>query len=151
MYGLVCDLEHIAAEVCYCLGNGSNQSAVKMLIETAGVETGKGTINDSTEFAGMGITQFDWVGFDDTLKRTRDKDKQVILDYFGINVDWVKWEELRYNPLLCMIFTRLKYKLVPEAIPNSKENRAIYWKVFFNTKAGKGTIEHYLEMNKESF
>jgi len=149
MYGLVCDIEHIAVEVCYCLGNGSNHTADKLLLETAGSETGKGTIADKTRDAGMGITQFDWIGFKDTLDRTRQKDKDKILEYFDINIDWIKWEELRYNPLLAMIFTRLKYKLIPEVIPISKEDRARYWKKYYNTEAGKGTIEHYLEMNGE--
>jgi len=148
MYGLVCDLKHIAVEVCHCLGNGSNQSAVKLLLETAGVETGKGTVRDNTREAGMGITQFDWIGFKDVLDRTRQKDKDKILRYFDINIDWVKWEELRYNPLLAIIFTRLKYKLIPEAIPNTLKGRAKYWKIHYNTEAGKGDIEHYLEMNK---
>jgi len=149
MYGLVCDLKHIAVEVCHCLGNGSNNTAVKLLIETAGAETGKGTINDRTKLAGMGITQFDWIGFTDVLDRTRKKDREKILEYFDINIDWVRWEDLRYNPLLAMIFTRLKYKLIPEAIPSDIKARAYYWKVYYNTEAGKGTISHYLEMNGE--
>jgi len=147
MYGLVCDLKHIAVEVCQCLGNGANQTAVKLLIETAGAETGKGTIKDNTIEAGMGITQFDWIGFKDVLDRTREKDRDKILEYFDIDIDWIKWEDLRYNPLLAMIFTRLKYKLIPEAIPNALEARAKYWKKYYNTEAGKGTPEHYLKMN----
>jgi len=151
MYGLLnkTQLQQIALEVVTCLGNGSNNTAIKMLLETAGAETGRGVINDKTKLAGMGITQFDWVGFNDTLTRTRTKDKEKIDSYFGINIDWVSWEELRYNPLLSMIFTRLKYKLIPEPIPSDIKDRAKYWKKHYNTKAGKGTVEHYLEMNQD--
>lgn len=67
--------------------------------------------------------------------------------YFGIDIELVEWEHLRYNPLLAMLFTRLKYKLIPELVPKSIEARARYWKMFYNSKAGKGTVEHYLEVN----
>jgi len=41
----------------------------------------------------------------------------------------------------------LKYKLIPELIPNSLDERATYWKKYYNSEAGKGTMKHYLEMN----
>ncbi len=122
MYGLVkySHLDDITLEVVNCLGNGSNNTAIKLLKETAQVETGSGTIRDATELAGMGITQFDWIGFKDTLDRTKRRNKDKVLKYFGIDIDWVKWEELRYNPLLAIIFTRLKYKL-KEISPEPKK------------------------------
>ncbi len=148
-YGLtdLKQLETIAIQVCECLGGGTNNTAINMLLETAGAETGKGTVIDGTKFAGMGITQFDGMPFQDVIDRTRQKHKDMIIEYFNINIEWVQWEHLRYNPLLAMIFTRLKYKLVPELIPNSLEARARYWKVYYNTEAGKGDVEHYLGMN----
>ena len=151
MYGLIKQehLKDIALSVVNCLGNGTNNTALKLLMETAQAETGSGTIRDSSKLAGMGITQFDWVGFRDTLARTNNENKGKILDYFSIHIEWVTWEELRYNPLLSMIFTRLKYKLIPEEIPITLEGRATYWKKYYNSEDGKGTIEHYLEMNKK--
>lgn len=140
-------LETIAYQVCDCLGNGSNNKATDMLIETAGAETGKGIIKDSTKFAGMGITQIDELPFKDVINRTKQKHKDMLKEYFNIDIDLVEWEHLRYNPLLALIVTRLKYKLIPELIPNKIEARARYWKVYYNTAAGAGTVEHYLKMN----
>lgn len=149
MYGLVkpSHLKDIAIDVCDCLGNGTNNNAVFLLMETAGAETGKGTIKDESIGAGMGITQFDKMPFYDVKDRCRDSDKQKLKEYFDIDIDLVEWEDLRYNPLLAMIFTRLKYKKIPEPIPRTTETRAYYWKQHYNTKAGKGTYEHYMQAN----
>lgn len=141
-------LERIAFEVCECLGHGTNGKAIDILIETAGAETVRATLQDPTKFAGMGVTQFDKLPFEDIQNRTRQKDKDKILETFGINIEWVGWSHLRYNPLLAMIFTRLKYKKIPELIPNTFEDRSAYWKEHYNTKLGKGTIEHYIKSNK---
>lgn len=148
-YGLVSinHLSDIAESICECLGYGSNKTAPALLIETAGAETHFGTYKDTTLFAGMGITQFDALPFQDVKDRVSLKDKKKIKDHFDIDIDLVEWEHLRYNPLLCFIFTRLKYKKIPDAIPDTLEDRARYWKKWYNSYAGKGTIEHYLEVN----
>ena len=66
-----------------------------------------------------------------------------------MDLSLIEWEHLRYNPYLSLIFTRLLYRFVKEPIPSTIEDRAKYWKKYYNTEAGKGTPEHYLEMNKE--
>ena len=148
-YGLVHknDLEIIAIKVCECLGNGANGKAVDLLLETAGAETGRGLTKDLTLGAGMGITQIDKLPFQDIKDRCRKEDRVRIYDFFNIDIDLVEWEHLRYNPLLCMIFTRLKYKKIPNIIPTSLYDRADYWKIFYNTEEGKGTVAHYIEEN----
>lgn len=149
-YGLIMveDIDFIADEVCRCLGKGSNGTAKNLLKETAGAETTHGQLKDLTEFAGMGLTQFDKLPFQDVKDRCRDTDKKEIKEYFDIDIDLVEWEHLRYNPLLALIFTRLKYKKIPNPIPTDMQGRAKYWKQFYNTEAGKGTIKHYMSVNK---
>lgn len=137
----------MAMAVCDCLGYGSNENADVFLVETSGAETNKGSIKDYSLGAGMGITQIDELPFQDIKDRCRDSDKQKLIDNLGVNIDLVEWEHLRYNPFMCFIFTRLKYKKVPGAIPTSLEGRAQYWKTYYNTEAGKGTIEHFVEAN----
>jgi len=149
-YGLINrnHLDDIAEAVCDSLGYGSNENANILLIETAGAETNMGNLKDPSIYAGMGITQFDKMPFYDIKTRTRHSDKTKILFDFDIVIDLVEWEDLRYNPLLSLIFTRLKYKLIPDVIPATLELRADYWKKHYNTKAGKGTVEHYMSANK---
>jgi len=153
MYGLV-NRHHLSdaiKEVCECLGNGANNNADKLLYETCGAETSHGNAKDKSKYAGMGITQIDKLPFQDILDRVQKSDKQKVKDYFNIDIDLVGWEHLRYNPLLGLIFTRLKYKKVPVVIPATLEDRAKYWKRYYNTyaKNAKGNIEHYMEANSE--
>jgi hypothetical protein len=147
-YGLTenTDVDHNINSVVDCLGGG--KYARCLLREIANAETGMGTIKDRTVGCGMGIVQFDEIGFDDVKDRTRRKHKTLIQKYFDININNVEWEDLRYSPLLGFLFCRLKFKLIPDAIPHSMEGRAAYWKKFYNTEAGKGTIKHYMVMQR---
>lgn len=154
MYGLVSknQLLDTVKYVCDVLGHGANNNAVKLLLETANTETSLGKTKDTTKYAGMGITQIDKIGFDDILDRVSFSDVAIIKEKMGIELAWIKWEDLRYNILLAFLFTRLKYKKIPEEIPNRVEDRALYWKKHYNSyhPNAKGTVGHYLEANKRS-
>tara|TARA_R100000656_G_scaffold123381_1_gene99898 strand:- start:273 stop:734 length:462 start_codon:yes stop_codon:yes gene_type:complete len=59
---------------------------------------------------------------------------------------------VKSNIALQVAFCRLKYRRDPSPLPlwwNTKD-QAGYWKRVYNTELGKGTIEHFLEMNEES-
>ena len=150
MYGLAIgiNIRLLVLEVCQILGNGSNNTAHLLLLETIAVETGMGTIVDNTPSVGMGLCQFDKIGFDDVKERTSLRNKEKIYEHFGIDIDLVSFNDLRYNPLISVIFCRLKYILVPSAIPDTIQGRAFYWKRWYNSYAGKGSPEHYLKMNE---
>ena len=47
-------------------------------------------------------------------------------------------------------FCRLHYRRVPSALPKASdlEGQAKYWKKYYNTVKGKGTVKHFMEMNK---
>ena len=152
MYGVVSknQIMDTVNYVCDILGHGANNNAVSLLLETAKAETQMGRTKDNTKFAGIGLTQFDKTGLDDVLNRVSFADRAIIRDKMGIILEWVKWEDLRYNILLAFLFTRLKYKKIPEPIPTTMEARAMYWKAHYNSTAGKGTVGHYLEANKSS-
>ena len=46
-------------------------------------------------------------------------------------------------------FCRLHYRRVPSALPkaNDLEEQAKYWKVYYNSHLGKGTVKHFMEAN----
>jgi hypothetical protein len=142
------NLEEICKKVCICLGNGTNRTADKLLYEIMGVETGHGTIKDTTiSSAGNGIFQHDRFPFEDNQSRYQLKYLQIIKEYFNIDMDIVKWEDLQTDILKGAIACRLHFKPFPEPIPKDIVGRARYWKRYYNTEAGKGTVHHYLEMN----
>jgi hypothetical protein len=148
-YGVI-NLKRIdedAQMICDCIGHGKYETAKEMIIETAIAETGLGQIEDKTVGAGMGVTQFDHFPFEDIKKRNMRLQPKILKE-LGIDIALVEWDDLRYNPFLALLFTRLLYWLKGDPIPKTIEERAAYWKLHYNTKLGKGTIAHYLEMNK---
>lgn len=57
------------------------------------------------------------------------------------------WENLlKYNIACGIIHCRLKYWRAPEKLPTTLEERASYWKQFYNTAEGAGTESHYIEI-----
>jgi len=129
-------------KVVECLGGGD--AAKKLLLETAAAETGMGEAIDKSWFVGIGLMQFDEIGFKDVQQRTSRAKKDLVLNCFGIDIDRVVHTDLRWSPLLSVIFARLKYQLVPSAIPDEQYARAAYWKKWYNSSLGKGTPEHYM-------
>lgn len=149
-YGVI-NLKRVGEDallICECIGHGKNGTAKEMIIETAVAETGLGAIEDKTIGAGMGITQFDDKPFQDIRDRNQ-KLRPKILKELGIDINLVEWDDLRYNQFLALLFTRLLYWLKGDPIPATIEERAKYWKLHYNTVQGKGTPEHYLEMNRK--
>lgn len=43
-----------------------------------------------------------------------------------------------------VIIARMHYLRVPEAIPDNRYDRGLYWKKYYNTHLGKGTHQDYL-------
>lgn len=138
------EISVMARKVVAVFGGGYN--ATRALIEIAAVETLSGEWPDShPDRLGVGLTQFDQIGFDDVQQRTRPKNKKRLLDMLGYNLDALKLADLAYDPLLALVMTRLKYMLISEEIPDSVEGRARYWKKHYNTEDGKGTVQEYIE------
>lgn len=135
----------MARQVCDVIGHGGNGTAVELLVETAAQETHLGAAKDLTIYgAGHGLCQFDHIGFVDVQQRTKRRLKAKVFDAFRVDIDKVMHRELEYAPLLSMIFCRLKYVLVPSAIPADLEGRAHYWKKYYNSSLGKGKPEEYV-------
>lgn len=146
-YGLTTQKEvtNIAHEVCTILGNGANHCAAEMLIETACAETQLGTVPDTTPGNGHGLCQIDNICVKDIQQRTESLIKKLVKDHFHYDIDAVKASELDNNPTLSLIFCRLKYRLIPAQIPTDYLSRAAYWKKYYNTALGAGTVDHYME------
>lgn len=150
MYGLLTktQLDDTIISVCKTLGNGSNNNAHLLLMETAFAETKYGDTPDLNFFSGYGIFQFDEVGFRDTVTRTPAARKDLIRKVYGIDLDQLTLTALQWSPLASAIMCRCFYLLRSGIIPSTLEGRAEYWKKYYNTIAGKGSIEHYISANK---
>lgn len=49
------------------------------------------------------------------------------------------------NDKIGCLFARLHYIRVPEPIPDTIPDQARYWKRYYNTVAGKGTVDEYVD------
>jgi len=146
-YGLVAlaQVKHFAQAVCDVLGKGEQNAAVWLLCETVAAETQYGTYKDPTpNGAGRGLGQIDKVPFEDVKARASRADVDALKAAFDIDIKMIEWDDLNFSPLLSMIFTRLHYKLRPGAIPQTLKGRAEYWKKYYNTVLGKGTVDQYI-------
>ena len=127
----------------------ANVPVAKLLIsETCASETRLCGFRDQHFEDGKGPFQFDSVGFEDVKKRFAARKPETVEQLrveTGILWGRVTFEMLEYAPLLGAVLCRAKYYLVPEAIPLDREGRAKYWKKWYNSELGKGTVEHYMD------
>jgi hypothetical protein len=150
-YGLINTFQvgDFVRAVCDVLPGSDKDLAVMLMLETAAAETQYGTMVDPTaRGAGRGLFQCDDLPFYDTVRRTPPVILARIRVAFGIDLTKVEPKDLDYSPLLSAIICRLFYLLRPGSIPATIEERAAYWKKFYNTRLGRGTIEHYLTSAK---
>ena len=54
-------------------------------------------------------------------------------------------EQLVWNLRYACAMARVHYMRVPDSIPEGLEGQAAYWKQWYNTPRGRGTVEHYMK------
>ena len=158
-------VEAAAAEVSKMFNDGG--AATALLRETAIQESNMGqtdgtyTMSDGSGKFGrgsFGVSQVDERTFNDTLSRLRGDKGQprnlvkwvdIIKDKTDINLTEVTYRELS-DPTLSLIFSRLHYLKVADPVPPTAAGRSKYWKKYYNTSAGAGTSQEYLD-NQEAF
>jgi hypothetical protein len=64
----------------------------------------------------------------------------------GISWNMLECEDLNNN-LLGALAARLYLLNNPREIPQSKEERAWYWKEYYNTSKGSGTVDDFMRAN----
>jgi len=144
-YGLksITHAKELIAQVVFVLGGG--EPAFNLLLETSCAETQCGTYPDRHPYKlGVGPNQHDEIHLVDIQQEGEQRHFDIIKREFGYDIEAIKLSDLANDPLLSFICCRLSYKRIPEAIPNDLIGRARYWKEYYNTAIGDGTVEHYL-------
>ncbi len=100
----------------------------------------------------LGPFQMEPSTFDDTYHRYLDLHPELKymvrqFQFAGHLVDLK--DQLMMNLPFAIIMTRIKYLMIPAPIPKTADGQAQYWKDYYNTAAGKGTIEKYLRKWRE--
>ena len=55
---------------------------------------------------------------------------------------------LETNIGFSIIMCRIHYRRVPKPLPYTLEDQAVYWKAYYNSHLGKGTVEKFIEICK---
>ena len=123
----------------------SNDSIVKMIFETACVESNCGEYIKQINGPACGIFQIEPNTAQDIIDnyikyRSRYKD---IFDMLYIKTFTLP-QNLKYNLAFSVFMCRMFYMRIKESIPNTVEKRAEYWKKYYNTEQGKGTTTEYI-------
>ena len=126
------------------------QNAKELLLETIAHETLFGTFPDYSKSVGMGLCQFDRIAFDDVIQHCEEH-FDTIKEKLGIDLTWITYEDLRYNPFLSIIMARLKYKRVPKAIPSNTEERFKYYKTYYNSSEGKADYVDFMNNARDMY
>lgn len=149
-YGIVkiSQIFEIIEKVVYDLKGSKEdaESTIKLMVGTIAQETKLGTFRDPSPYKyGSGLCQIDpGIPFDDVQDRaSRYIDKVISL--YGIDILSATHRELELSPLLSVVMCRVKYKLIPKAIPSDSEGQWLYYKKYYNSYLGKATREEYIE------
>ena len=94
--------------------------------------------------------QVDLIGYRETvlqqgLKKYWDRIKDKL------RIDWTEteWEDLE-KPLYSGLAARLFLARIPAPIPSDLPAQAQYWKTYYNTSAGKGTVQKFIDDVKKA-
>lgn len=97
-----------------------------------------------------GIWQVDSIGYRETviqqgLRKYWDRIKE------RLHIDWEKtsWSDLE-KPLYSGLASRLFLARIPAPIPADLTAQAQYWKKYYNTSAGKGTVQKFINDVKQA-
>ena len=97
---------------------------------------------------GVGIWQIDSIALQatkDTTSHPNLKEKHdAIKKQFKIEWNSVTTIDL-HKPIYCGLAARLLLSNVKESIPKEDDKQAAYWKKYYNTKEGKGTVHKFLK------
>jgi hypothetical protein len=79
------------------------------------------------------------------MYRPQIKEKLWNLGFNEADAEWSLFSNIAVQAAIC----RLHYRRVPKRLPAVDDlvGQAKYWKQYYNTKHGKGTVEHFLKAN----
>ena len=124
-----------------------SEAAVDLLMGTAAVESRLGYNLVQEHGPALGIFQMEEATHED-IWRYLERDKNKLLRELVRMMD-VTAEAMVYNLKYAAAMARIRFWYVPEALPETLEGQAAYYKSYYNTHKGAGSVEKYLAMHKK--
>ena len=123
-----------------------SETGINLILGTCAVESDMGRYIKQINGPALGIYQMEPNTHHDLLQKYvhDSRFEDVFSSLKPAHGNWLRC--LKYDLYYQTIMTRLHYFRVPEALPsNTPEGLASYWKKYYNTEAGKGTEEKFME------
>lgn len=121
-------------------------NASNLLLGTALVESNLIYLKQLHEGPALGLFQMEPNTLKDICERylLREDKKELLSRASVYFTDQPFEDQLLGNLHFSVIMARIRYYMVPEKIPETIEDQALYWKEYYNTIQGKGTVNDYL-------
>ena len=138
-------------------GDNDNEIAFmkRLLNQESRMGSAKGTYEISPDGKGsFGIAQVDRVAFDQVQEKLADSNSTIakyikpFKDATGIDLSTIDYKDLRDDKISIAMGRLYLMQLTPDPIPDSLEDQAAYWKKNYNTSAGAGTAQQFINNNK---
>lgn len=122
-----------------------SEEAADMLCETAAAESLCGNFIRQIAGPACGVYQMEPATAEDIYKNYLAYKPDLFMAVRNLFVPRLSMaENLTMNLAFATAMCRIHYLRVKQPIPKTVEGRAGFWKKYYNTPKGKGTIEDYL-------
>ena len=101
----------------------------------------------------IGFWQVELATAKDTMVNYVNYRPEIKKSLESIGLIWNNDKEIEFSLLsnisVQAAFCRLHYRRVPSALPgnNDLKSQGEYWKKYYNSHLGKGTVKHFMEAN----
>ena len=128
----------------------NSEDARSLIYKTGKAESGYKTLQQYGGGPALGFFQMEpntamdiWNNY--VMYRPKYRDKLFSLGFDDGTLKFCLLSNIGLQAALC----RLHYRRVPSVLPKADnlEAQAKYWKTYYNSKLGKGTIKHFMEAN----
>ena len=127
-------------------GMTCSDNVVNMIIETACVESNCGEYIKQIKGPACSIFQIEPNTAKDIIQNYIVKNKPRLQNFNRLyNANLTLEQNLCTNLMFAVFMCRCFYLRIKEPIPSTVELRAKYWKKYYNTEKGKGTVEKYIK------
>ena len=129
-----------------------SEDAVDLVYKTGNAETGYRHLKQMGGGPAIGFWQVEPATLIDIMDNYVNYRPELLKGLISLGYNQSNIEtRVMGNIALQAVFCRLKYKRDKYPLPKSDDLKAQakYWKRVYNTRLGKGTIEHFMEANNE--
>jgi hypothetical protein len=127
----------------------NTEESKMLLLGTACAESQLTFLKQLGDGPAVGLYQMEPATYADIVKYCQRKgsdfhNKVIYCIYQEMYRSMPHGKQLMYNLRLQTVFARLHYWRVSEPIPKATPAQAKYWKKYYNTEEGAGTLQHYI-------